>query len=265
MSAIHDEDRPPWRMTVPRTAKRVDLDSPAPEISPERVAALRAAREREGLPEEIDGPLLGIARDLADFRAEDLRKLPTPRELEEQARQIRLSALQLRTLLRSCDTGVFLSLDLALFFERIGLEDDGSGLLGRRVSSVGAVLAALEDAAAQVEKERASVPSSRAPVVPSLAGFVASLAHHLVPYGVIGAEGGPFGRLCAAVFSAGYPGGSHVGALRYFVKEMRDDMASRGLVLSPKIPAFLGTDVCLEPSRASGEESARKCKTESSE
>lgn len=252
-------------MTVPRTAKRVDLDSPAPEISPERVAALRAAREREGLPEEIDGPLLGIARDLADFRAEDLRKLPTPRELEEQARQIRLSALQLQTLLRSCDTWVHMGLDDNLFFGGVRLEDGGSGVLGLHVSAVSAVLAALEEAAVQVEEERARVPSSRPLVARRLSGFVYSLAHLLMPYGVIAAEGGRFGRLCAAVFSAGYPGGSHVGALRYFVKEMRDDAASRGLVLSPKIPAFLGTDVCLEPSRASGEESARKCKTESSE
>ena len=102
--------------------------------------------------------------------------------------------------------------------------------------SVADLLAALAEAAAQEAEKRGRVPSSRPPVTPRLAGFIAGLAHLLMPYGVIAAEGGRFGRLCAAVFSAGYPGGSPVGALRYFVKEWRDDYARRGLVLAPKDP-----------------------------
>lgn len=233
MSEILGEDRPPWRITVRRTAERVGADSPAPEISPTRVEALRTARELEGLPEEVDGELLALARELASFRAEQLEKLPTPRDLEEQARQIRISALHLHALLASSDTGVFLGIDAELV-GLIGLDDDEQ--IGRRMSVAADLLAALAEAAAQEAEKRGRVPSSRPPVTPRLAGFIAGLAHLLMPYGVIAAEGGRFGRLCAAVFSAGHPGGSPVGALRYFVKEWRDDYARRGLVLAPKDP-----------------------------
>ncbi len=265
MNGTHDEDRPPWRMTVPKTAKRTDLTPPDPELGPEQVAALRTAREREGLPAEVDDILVRLARDLAGFRADGLGKLPTPRELKEQARQIRLSALHLQSLIAGCDTGVFLGLDSELLFEGISLENDDGARLGMRVCAVHDVLDALAKAAAQVEDTRAQVRSSRPHVTAALYGYIASLAHLLMPYGVIAAEGGRFGRLCEAVFSAGYPGGSHVGALRRFIKTGRSGMVADGLALGPKIPTGSGEDVCLDPSSVPSKNPPASAKTESSE
>lgn len=198
-----------------------------------KVQALSEACNRENLPPAAFDVLVNAVEHLAYFERDDKPNIKTEGERLAAVAAVEEAAAQLRDAIERLEMGGFMRLNEHLwsipdFPEAQDVEVGGRVVSAQRLACQ--IAAAARAYRAQLECD-GNGGKGRKQTRGAYAGHIAAMAHQLMPFKVIPGDGGPFRRLCDAVFLAAGVSSTSEGAIKHFKAEMRRDYKARGMSL----------------------------------
>ena len=192
-------------------------------LSQEALSVIESACKAESLGEEAVKILTTIAIELATFEKSRKPKMRTVKNrLTALDKVIEASAL-LDTAIANLDFDEILMLDGNLACSRLFPADTNPfdlELIRQVRNTINAVTQAAQNVIEDMNK-RGLKASGRISTVKEYAGYILLIANNLKIFGVVPGDGGPFRRLCDAVFSAAGTHSLSQGPIKYFLSELR--------------------------------------------
>lgn len=215
-------------MVGPTDAQRARLA--AAGVATHKVQALSEAFNRESLPPAAFDVLVNAVEHLAYFERDDKPKIKTEGERLASVAAVEAAAAQLRDAIERLEMRDFIGLNGHLWNIPDFPYAQDVELYGRMVSAqrLACQIAAAARAYSAESERDGNGGKGRKQTRSAYAGHIAALAHQLMPFNVVPGDGGPFRRLCDAVFSAAGVGATAQGAIKYFNAELRPGYKARG-------------------------------------
>lgn len=207
-------------------------------------AELQPIREeclRQSLPDGAFTVLVWRSIELADFERQHRTEIKTESQMLQSLRAVEDAAAMLRNAIEHLSSGEFIGLDhelVSLHFPKATdteqMPDLAVGRLSPRsiqAQRFACQIATAARAARWRHEQNGADGKGRKKLLPAYAGHIAKLACQLKPFDLVPGDGGPFRRLCDAVWEVAGVRATSQGAIVYFGKNERHRLKSLGFCL----------------------------------